>query len=364
MEKRMKCFQTRLKNLRVKRGLTQKALGELLGYSEKTVSKWECGAALPDVEALFCISEIMKVDIESLFSDGERYFLGIDGGGTKTDLVLVDSEGRVLRTHKTEGCNPIDIGLERACEILRTAIFEICAGIDRASVWCFAGIAGGSTGGMKERLSEFFSEMNFARAVNDSDNKNIIAAGLGKIDGMTVILGTGFCVFTQISGVHNRLAGWGYIIDEGGSGYNLGKDALSAYFKAVDGSGEKTLLTEEIDKLYSGDELITYIYSAPKRVAASFAPAVYSAMRRGDDTALKIFSKNMRFAAEMIECASKRFPEGRIPVILAGGLTCEAETLSAIKNALNKNDRFDIKTLDTSPVMGAVKLAMELFENE
>ena len=129
-------------------------------------------------------------------------------------------------------------------------------------------------------------------------------------------------------------------------------------------SGEKTLLTEEIDKLYSTDELITYIYSAPKRVAASFAPAVYSAMRRGDDTALKIFSKNMRFAAEMIECASKRFPEGRIPVILAGGLTREAETLSAIKNALNKNDRFDIKTLDTSPVMGAVKLAMELFENE
>ncbi|MFQ9147986.1 MAG: hypothetical protein ACLR5G_06880 [Eubacteriales bacterium] len=44
-------------------------------------------------------------------------------------------------------------------------------------------------------------------------------AGLGREDGIKVILGTGICAFSQIHGKREKVAGWGYFIDDGGSAY-------------------------------------------------------------------------------------------------------------------------------------------------
>lgn len=46
-------FSTNLRILRMEKNLTQKELADLLKYSEKTVSKWECGACIPDIDVLF-----------------------------------------------------------------------------------------------------------------------------------------------------------------------------------------------------------------------------------------------------------------------------------------------------------------------
>lgn len=95
----------------------------MLQYSEKTVSKWECGACIPDIDVLFGIANIFNVSIEKLFEGTTEYFLGIDGGGTKTELVLTDEEGNVINTLKTSTCNPVDIGLDKAKGYL-SSMFE------------------------------------------------------------------------------------------------------------------------------------------------------------------------------------------------------------------------------------------------
>lgn len=364
MKCRTECFARRLREVRLLRGITQRSLGERLGFSEKTVSKWECGAAIPDVETLFKIAQILRVQLEDLFSAGEKYFLGIDGGGTKTALLLADGEGRELRSLTVEGCNPVDVGLARAKEILREAIYEITAGIRLSSVYAFAGIAGGTSGGMRELLHAFFEEFRFAAFENDSDNRNIIAAGLGDRDGATVVLGTGFCIFTQRGGVHHRIAGWGYLLDDGGSGYNLGRDALHAYFAAYDGTGEKTCLTEEIDRICPGGEaaLIRYVYDAPKRAVASFAPAVFAAMQGGDAIATKIFDRNMRVVAELIRHAVQTVKGERVPVVLAGGLCSVAAVTDALRTLLADCPRAELSVLDCAPVKGALMLARGLEE--
>ncbi len=360
--RRTECFATRLRQERLARGITQRELGERLGFSEKSVSKWECGAAIPDIETLFGLAEILEVDLDSLFSAGERYFLGIDGGGTKTALMLADEDGSVLRELTVEGCNPVDVGIERAKEILRGAIYEILRGIRLSSVILFAGIAGGTTGKMREQLHAFFSEFRFAAFENDSDNKNIISAGLGERDGITVVMGTGFCIYTQKRGVHHRISGWGYLLDDGGSGYNLGRDALHAYFAAYDGTGEETLLTEEIDRIHAGGEraLIEYVYSSPKRALASFAPAVLAAKQRGDRVATEILERNMRVAARLIERAADTFGAERIPVVLAGGLTGERDVVECLCASFARPAQFDVEVLDCAPVTGALMLAKRL----
>ncbi len=361
-----KNFSLNLRDLRIQKGLTQKEVADLLQYSEKTVSKWECGACIPDIDVLFKLANIFKVSIENLFADSKIYFLGIDGGGTKTALALADEDGNIIRTLKTEGCNPVDIGIDRVKVILKDAIYEICKDISLSSVYCFAGIAGGTSADMQPKIKEIFEEFGFKAFANDSDNKNIIESGLGDADGMTVIMGTGVCVFKQINKQHSRIAGWGYFIDNGGSGYNLGRDALNAYFTAYDKTGEDTLITEEIDKIYPGgpQKLIGYIYNGGKKVVASFAPAVFSALEKGDRVAERILKQNTDEVVKFIETAAKDFGDGKIPVVLAGGITSQKCVVDNIKNSLTNAHRYDIKALDKEPVYGAVNLAFKLKKEE
>ena len=87
----------------------------------------------------------LRASVENPFTNSGTYYLGIDGGGTKKALALSDEEGNIIRIHKTEGCNPVDIGIDRVKEILKDAIYEICKDISLSSVYCFAGIAGGDS---------------------------------------------------------------------------------------------------------------------------------------------------------------------------------------------------------------------------
>lgn len=355
-------FSFNLKRLRKQRDLTQKAFADLLGYSEKTISKWECGNAVPPIETLFDIAKVLKVNLEELFQTHDVYYLGIDGGGTKTALALADKNGKVIRTRRAAPCNPVDVGFETASQILRDAIYEICDEIPLSSVVMFAGIAGGITAGMQEKFRAFFDEFHFRAFQNDSDNRNIIAAGLGNRDGMTLIMGTGICAFLQKNNQHSRVAGWGYLIDNGGSGYNLGRDALNAYFCACDKTGGETLLTAEIDAMYPGgaQNLMGYIYEGGKKAIASFAPTVFSAMEKGDKIAADILRRNMQAAAHIVETAAKEFDADVIPVILAGGVTKQESAVAMLKESLQNLRRFTMETLSGEPVDGALLLAQQL----
>jgi len=163
-----------------------------------------------------------------------------------------------------------------------------------------------------------------------------------------------------------KVAGWGYLIDKGGSGYNLGQDALTAYFCAVDGTGDKTKLTEEIDVIYPGgvQEIMAYIYGEGKRAVASFAPAVFAAMEKDDAIAKEIFERNIREAVHIVETAAIGFTEEKIPLVLAGGLANQPCVSRRIKELLHDTNRFEVQILDHAPVNGAVLLAKELMESQ
>ncbi len=293
----------------------------------------------------------------------EVYYLGVDGGGTKTALLLTDHTLTSIRTLRCDCCNPVDIGMTTACDRLRAGITEICAGIPYAKISLFAGIAGGISAGNKETLAAFLDTFGFRAFDNGSDNASILAAGLGKANGISVILGTGICVFTQKDGVQSRTAGWGYLFDDGGSGYNIGRDGLTAHFRHVDGSGDATLLSDYIRADHPDpQELLGQLYAGGKKVIASYASLVYRAAKAGDPMAQGILRRNMDFAARMIQSASASLTEEQIPVVLTGGLTNEPMTLAYLKEALPSPSRYALRVLDVEPVWGAVLLAKEIWE--
>lgn len=364
LEKR---FAKNLKALRSKYDITQKELAEALGCSEKAVSKWECGLSIPDIQLLLLVAKHFKTNVESLFSENDKvYLLGIDGGGTKTALLLCESNGEPLRKSYADCSNPIDIGIERSANILRQAIFAVCDGIPFSSIVCFAGIAGGTSGGVQKELNDFFSSFGFLAYQSDTDNKNIIATGLGDSDGITLILGTGICSFLQKNGEHFQTAGRGYFIDNGGSGFDIGCDALRAYYREKDGIGKQTMITHLISENGFDDpqQLLFRVYHEGKKFIASFAHYVYEAAEKGDEEAKKIIRRNMENAAIFVLANAKKLTQKRIPLVLAGGLTREPLTISYLKDALGSKYDFDIKLLNSEPVYGAAALAKKLYEEK
>ena len=101
------------KNIRTNRknkNMTQIDLAERLFVSPQTISKWETGASEPDCERLCLLADIFAISLDSLLRDGrdegERAFISIDGGGTKTDFLLFKESGEVLDRITLGGTNP------------------------------------------------------------------------------------------------------------------------------------------------------------------------------------------------------------------------------------------------------------------
>ena len=69
-----KNFALNLRRFRKKNGLTQKEFAQLLGYSEKTVSKWECEGSIPDIETLFDIARNLQTSLDELFKAQDIYY--------------------------------------------------------------------------------------------------------------------------------------------------------------------------------------------------------------------------------------------------------------------------------------------------
>lgn len=294
----------------------------------------------------------------------ERYFLGIDGGGTKTAFLLCDESGAELGRCTLMGCNPVDIGMERTKEILGDGIQRVCAGIPYGAVCVYAGIAGGITGDNREKLAEFLRGFGFAHAENNSDAMNAVAAGLMGQDGVAAIMGTGNVAFTKRGGEYLRTGGFGYLIDKGGDGYSIGRDALR-YALYAEQRGENEALLLRLLREKAGGEILPQlgdIYAGGKAYVASFCPAVFEALRGGDETALQIVESNVHAAAEVIrEAADKLEINETVPVVLIGGVARQPEVIPMLRKTLG--GRFAIRLSDTEPVLGAVRLAMEGVKN-
>ena len=303
-----------------------------------------------------------SVDALLAYSQTPKYFLGIDGGATKTAFALCDGAGHILRTACLGPCNPVDIGFEKAEAVLSDGIRTVCRSIPCSEISVFAGISGGNVGCNQTIFTSFFRRFRFARIAVENDAVNIVAAGLGEEDGIAVIMGTGCVVFTQVGGVLRQYGGFGYLFDDGGDGYMLGRDGILAALREESGAGGHTVLTELLrEKLgCSVSEALGDFYEKGKRYIASFAPLVTEACRRGDSIAEGILRKNMEMLGALIDSAMQDF-SGRtekVSTVLVGGLTDDFAMLEPMLTAgMHSRKRVNLKVYRFEPVLGALRRA-------
>ena len=344
--------------------MTQNGLADLLGYSAKAVSKWESGAGAPPTVILPKLAQILQTDLDTLFCDtsDQMFYLGIDGGGTKTDFVLADSNGNVMKHVCLGTSNPSDIGIESTLNVLRTGIIEVCGNVAKSNISVFAGIAGGSTAGISEQISAFLSRFGFADARSGSDAMNAIAACLGDADGISVIMGTGSVAFAQANGKAHRVGGYGYLLGDAGSAFSLGREAILAALCFEDGSGDETILYEEVRKKCNTKSVLDSLgkfYSGGKREIAQYAPLVLKAYADGDEVAKRILFNDLEKVAQTVRGASKQLPnpKERIRVVLCGGLCTKDGVIYHALCEIMAKENYSVSVCELPLYIGALKLA-------
>lgn len=297
------------------------------------------------------------------------YCIAIDGGGTKTEGVLTNARGQVLAHGLGTASNPNDVTLSGAVAVLTGLVNTLMeqAGLadrDLPEISLFGGIAGGINYGpaLESALWEAYPAVG-ALGIR-SDIQILLSGELPVGDGACIICGTGSACFVRRGDELLRIGGWGYLLDSGGSGYDIGRDALEAVLRAHDGRGETTALTALLTAHLGGEvhTRITEIYKEGKPYIAACAPWVFDAAQAGDPVAEAILRRNARSLAEYIEAAWGHLTENAarepscLPVVMGGGISQkEADYwLPLVASLVNADIPVRITVAEAPPVFGAV----------
>jgi N-acetylglucosamine kinase-like BadF-type ATPase len=254
-------------------------------------------------------------------------YLGVDGGGTKTSAVIVDSEGHEIARAQGPTSNPSIIGLDAASQVIRDVIEEAKtqAGprIEIERAW--AGLSGFGRQSDHETLRPLLETTSAdLRLTNDVE---IVLSGLRDNVGVALISGTGSIVAGRnAAGEFVRVGGWGHIFGDEGSGYDIGCRALRAIAESVDGRGPETTITNLVFhdlKITEPYDLITKIYdkSMDKAAIARFAKFPLDQAYRSDPVSLQIVDAAARDLARMVTTAARRLGfTDQVPLAMTGGI--------------------------------------------
>lgn len=227
-----------------------------------------------------------------------RVFLGVDGGGTKTHIALMNEDHEVVGEAVSGPSNPLRVGVETSVTNIVKAVNDACdsSGLSRGDiVAAMLGLAGVRRADLKQRVRDSFVRRIGIRKTDVVTDAEIALYGttLGG-PGLVVIAGTGsICLGKNAAGAMAISGGWGPLAGDEGGGIGIAQQALHMVAKASDGRGTATALTSRAAKYFraSGPEnLIVAIYSPQidnSRIAG-FARFVVEAAVEGDKIARQI----------------------------------------------------------------------------
>jgi N-acetylglucosamine kinase-like BadF-type ATPase len=297
------------------------------------------------------------------------HVLGIDAGGTKTVCLLADEDGAIVSEARGAGANLHAAG-ELAVEKVLHEVIEATIG-DRAvapAAVCL-GIAGVDREDEAQTVRAIMRRLGYrSRAVVVNDALIALVSAAGDAPGVVVIAGTGSIVYGRNAlGESARAGGWGHMIGDEGSGYWIGREALSAVMRAADGRGPRTDLTAALlDELEIADvsrlPRIVYDRAQPRMAVAALGPLVQRVSDAGDAVATRILER----AAEELVLAA-RSVTSRLEMRgeafgfhLAGSVFRVVPWLVAelSRRLVEVAPRSSVSILDVEPAIGAVRLAL------
>jgi N-acetylglucosamine kinase-like BadF-type ATPase len=294
-------------------------------------------------------------------------YLGIDGGGTQTTCAVGD-DLRVLATSVAGGSNMVRLGEPKARANLREAITKACAaaGVSPSAVEAAViGIAGASVPPVKDAVAAMIGDLVPGKIEVVGDTIILMEAAFPGLPGVVVLSGTGsFAYGRNHLGEAARAGGWGPAISDEGSGYWIGRAAVSAVMRALDAAESTTLLRGILDawRLNSMEELVQRANAAP--VFAELFPVVELAAAAGDPVAQQILADaGSELAALASIVIGRLWPaEQAVRVAMGGGVFAHSPLVRCTfwKQLRARCPGAAVNFKIIQPVAGALRMARRL----
>ncbi|WP_179233006.1 N-acetylglucosamine kinase [Paenibacillus rigui] len=311
-----------------------------------------------------------------------EYVLGFDGGGTKTELIVTDLNGTELLTDRGGASNPKSLPFDSAMRHLTDMLDALHGKAAYLPQQC-RGICIGMAGiymeeekrRVHEHLARYYTSQGWPAPLISIMNDAEIAlmAGVGDTQGMIAIAGTGSIVYGLTpSGNKYRTGGWGHLLGDHGSGYDIGLQTLQAIMLSYDGVLEPTLLTELVLAAYgfeSPADLRSYIYEPhiDKQHVAKFAELCIQAAEAGDSAARDIIGRAASGLADLTE-AMLRKDEAfrRLPIAVTGSIFRHSPLFGERYREQLKARGIELEVVSSErkPAYGAALLAVREWNNK
>jgi glucosamine kinase len=309
-----------------------------------------------------------------------EYIVGIDGGGTKTRAIITRRDGAILSEHIGGPSNMQVLGVEKTVETILQLIRACCKSAtcdftQLAAVGC--GLAGvgreADQRRMEQELRETAVRQHFAlnKIIVVSDARIALEGAFQGGPGIILIAGTGSIAFGKsANGDIHRVGGWGRYLDDEGSGYFIGKSALAAVGRYLDGFGPKTTLVNDLSTTFGFNNqavIIDAIYKNNFDIA-TVAPLVMRGVEQKDKVCKEIIhlavlalGNYVRVMAKRINPSAGRKKSDPLRLVFIGGLISNDTVLSKmLKRYIEKNiHQVRIVPPMASPAEGAVLLTMK-----
>lgn len=263
-----------------------------------------------------------------------RYWIGIDGGGTKTEFALSASDGIPIEKVAATGCSYQVLGVETVVRKLKeyTGLLLARAGVEWGEcAGCCIGLPcygenPDIDGTIIPRMEEAFDPIPIL-VVNDAEVG--WAGSLECREGIHVVSGTGSIAFGRgQAGQSARSGGWDEFYGDEGSCYWVGRQAMSLFSKEADGRMPKGALYDIVRREcglpwdFYFSEVVKKTYAPCRAEVASFQKYACQAAKSGDDAAAELYKEAARELALMVKAIKEQlhFSEEVVSVSYFGGL--------------------------------------------
>ncbi len=234
--------------------------------------------------------------------DNRKYFLGVDGGGSKTTAVVFDECGNLICKACGESINYYSVGLENAKLAMKNIIDELSVIHFDCAVIGMSALNERASADETEKFCSGIIESK--KIIMDSDLFVALEAIDANGECAAVISGTGsMAVYRDNDGNISHAGGWGYILGDEGSGYAIGLSGIKAAIRSAENSAPETELLGKCLEYFSIEsiyELIDLYYekTVSRKTTAAFAKEVYSCAENGDAVAKSIIENEAKELAK------------------------------------------------------------------
>jgi N-acetylglucosamine kinase-like BadF-type ATPase len=306
-----------------------------------------------------------------------NFKIGVDGGGTKTECILVDAAGVIAARHLAPGCNPSQTGPEQARAILQEALQTLCAKLPAggggpskisATLLCMAG----NRAFWRETAA---SLQGFGEVSTTDDSIPVLELATGGQPGLVLHAGTGsFVAARGLDGVAYYAGGLGWKLGDAGSGFDLGRRAIAAALLELQGWPPygATRLSPIAEALCTHTGLADYtansrfFYNDPAANAsiAAFAPRVIDLATRDCGPAQQVLADSITELARLADQVIHRLfpsPAAKLPCGVSGRILNSIPAAFALRSLVSKlNWPVHLHFIDTPPIEGVRRMLAKL----